>query len=1002
MRTLLVASLLFVSSMGLAAQSVTNVPQTTPYVEVDRDADSSVWERTAYEPGPSGDFIPHVHRYVEMATGMHYLKNGQWLDSQELIQAGPQGGGAATNGQHQVYFPYDIYDGVIELATPDGQHRLKSRPLEIAYFDGTNSVMIAELKHSVGQILPSGNQVIYTNAFTDFAADLVCTYRKSGFESDLLFREQPPAPEAFGMSSENSRIELLTEFFDTPAPEQTGSNLVMYAPPNSGNSSGSAASPTMTLTDSTLQFGAMTMVRGKAFSIAPPSGTPQLPTSQKKHISVCKTWTQIQGRTFLIEEVPVQAMSQEFASLPAPATTASVVVPDSALRRLSASRLLPPIHYAQSTKKSLQVAKADLDKQLGVVLDYNIVSSTNNFTFRGDTTYVIDGYVWLGLTTIEGGTVVKFVNADSSVIDFIGDGITCKTGPYRPAVFTSSDDNTVGEIYSGSSGIPTVGSGDYFEPDGADSFNLHDLRFLYAGTAIDFFSGTSVISDCQFIHCTVPVSAWLDTSLYNDLFSDCSDVITAQQGITVDAEQLTADTTDFVDWLDGNGSVYLTNCIIKGNLGTTGISATNHVLVTSSSVFQTAGAGSYYLPTNSLYHNFGTADINANLLAEIRKKTTYPPVIYSGATFSADTNFVPYVPRDTNAAALDLGYHYDPLDDCFGGVTANANLTFSAGTAAGYFETISGNGYGIALSNDKTNIFNGTFSAPCVFARYNTVQEGNGNWTLKGYLAGIATVGNSSYFAQINANFTHCYALVTDPNHFRDYYAQLNIRANNSEFYSGSLEGYWLGINATNCLFDRVINVGADPVSAGLFWRNCTMHGGNVYAIHSGSLYWQVWIENCVFDGTAIQMNDYSSGNTNITYCDYNGFVNGAQRLIMSGTHDQVTNSFTWQSGPAGDWYQASNSFLINTGSVTADVIGLYHFTTQTNETKETNSVVDIGYHYVALDASGNPIDTDGDGVPDYLEDVNGNGIADGGEDDWQKADLGIWISHPLGLVSTP
>jgi hypothetical protein len=43
---------------------------------------------------------------------------------------------------------------------------------------------------------------------------------------------------------------------------------------------------------------------------------------------------------------------------------------------------------------------------------------------------------------------------------------------------------------------------------------------------------------------------------------------------------------------------------------------------------------------------------------------------------------------------------------------------------------------------------------------------------------------------------------------------------------------------------------------------------------------------------------------------------------------------------------------------------------------------VDLGFHYLALNASGAPLDSDGDGLPDYAEDSNGNGQFDQGETD--------------------
>ena len=66
--------------------------------------------------------------------------------------------------------------------------------------------------------------------------------------------------------------------------------------------------------------------------------------------------------------------------------------------------------------------------------------------------------------------------------------------------------------------------------------------------------------------------------------------------------------------------------------------------------------------------------------------------------------------------------------------------------------------------------------------------------------------------------------------------------------------------------------------------------------------------------------------------------------------------------------------------------------------------MVDIGFHYVAV-TNNVPIDTDGDGLPDYLEDRNGNGTVDSGETDWQSAtDLGlkVWITEPKSNSNIP
>ena len=374
------------------------LPIATPYAVTARDANNNVWERTTYERSPDGQIVPRKHSYTELATGLNYLKDGQWTESKEKIDVLPQGGAAATQGQHQAYFPADIYQGQIELVTPDGQH-LKSRPMGISYDDGTKTVLIAQLKDSVGELVGS-NQVVYSDTFTDFKADLVCTYRKSGFECDLVFREQPPSPENYGLSSQSARLQLLTEFFDTPEPKQTSA----------------AVSRRDGLSDTTLQFGSTVMGHGKAFAVSGTAPSAKMP--------VYKSWIHVDGRTFLVEELPYQKIEPALQSLPVPASaSAATVSMNSPLHKVSASRLLIPSWMVQKTGTNvIQLAKIDLNRKPGVVLDYVTMNSDkDNFTFQGDTTYYISGMVNLnGTTTLEGGTVIKIPQSASGQLLSVG------------------------------------------------------------------------------------------------------------------------------------------------------------------------------------------------------------------------------------------------------------------------------------------------------------------------------------------------------------------------------------------------------------------------------------------------------------------------------------------------------------------------------------------------------------------------------------------------------
>jgi hypothetical protein len=84
-------------------------------------------------------------------------------------------------------------------------------------------------------------------------ADLLYTYTKAGFEQDVILREQPPVPEVFNLDPQNTRLQLMTEFFNPPQPTITASQL----PPQAG----------MTLSNDKLDFGIMKVTLGRAFML---------------------------------------------------------------------------------------------------------------------------------------------------------------------------------------------------------------------------------------------------------------------------------------------------------------------------------------------------------------------------------------------------------------------------------------------------------------------------------------------------------------------------------------------------------------------------------------------------------------------------------------------------------------------------------------------------------------------------------------------------------------
>jgi len=115
----------------------------------------------------------------------------------------------------------------------------------------------------------------------------------------------------------------------------------------------------------------------------------------------------------------------------------------------------------------------------------------------------------------------------------------------------------------------------------------------------------------------------------------------------------------------------------------------------------------------------------------------------------------------------------------------------------------------------------------------------------------------------------------------------------------------------------------------------------------------------------------------------------------QTGPNEKTLNSappYRW--GPFGKFYMETNTALYGAASDTAANLGLYHYTTRVDQVKEgcNNSQAkpnaNIGLHYVAA-TNGVPMDFDGDGIPDYVENWHGDGNYgqwEGIETDWRSA----------------
>jgi hypothetical protein len=359
-----------------------------------------------------------------------------------------------------------------------------------------------------------------------------------------------------------------------------------------------------------------------------------------------------------------------------------------------------------------------------------------------------------------------------------------------------------------------------------------------------------------------------------------------------------------------------------------------------------------------------------------------------------DTTLSQRTTRDTDV--LDRGYHYAVLDYILKNVDLTSTLRIPSGVAVAV-----GGSYGVDLRSGSSVVSEGLSERMNRLTRWHNVQEqsaaeGNGGPFLKitsNYGSGrpvisvrfteltaparsgiaLLDIGNSQPFASLNMEFCQL-RNVGLPSLLPQDSSSVSISLRNNLFERSKLEFYHSSYSQHTPLAVTAYN--------NLIWK-----GAISITYDSGMTNPQWTLKDNLIDGATETLA--GTGYGFYVSLSHNGSTTGTA-ITLNGTNPKPGLNPDYQTGTWGKrYYPASgttNSLaaLIDTGSRTRELAGLYHFTVKTGnlsrEGADALTTVDIGNHYVGLNSLGLPYDSDGDGIPDYVEDTNGNNTPDTGE----------------------
>ena len=453
------------------------------------------------------------------------------------------------------------------------------------------------------------------------------------------------------------------------------------------------------------------------------------------------------------------------------------------------------------------------------------------------------------------------------------------------------------------------------------------------------------------------------------------------------------------------------------------------------------GQGAYYLRDGSPFEGPGTTGVDSGLKADFAQMTTdVPPDLFSDDVNSSMT-LGPKAPRDAQAA--NLGYHYPVIDYVLMLATVNnATLNIDQGTVLGLAGCSNwwGN-WGLRLNPGGRLNVNGVPTNRVVFAHLEAVQESPIEalrpwgpmitWRELYFDTGPPTPypeARIQYadFPTLSGGWNGHFAPIDDGS---EYLACSYSVINNLQLDGCHLQGGWFiyddggppnrVLKLLNTVFDRCEVCLYDAGFYELYFdapgysaqvtaaNNLFYHSFMMLAPVAGTGAGASWtFTDNLFDNAYFYTDSFYSSfyngpvgvNHHNAYVGMSSVPNGGGRLKPAAptTTDPDLPLLSYDTGALGRFYlPATATSLIRKGSRTAGAAGEYHFTCVTNNQKEAGGQVSIGPHYLALAGGGVP-DSNGDGIPDFLADRNGDGNQGSDEVPWASANnLSLAILSP-------